>query len=58
MKLAQWWRRDRAVRCTQPSATPPAKPLHGAACQCWLCGYTVLLPTYSLVRPFTQRMSG
>lgn len=58
MELARWWRRDRVASDTQHRIVPAAKLLHGVACQCWLCGYTVLLPTYSLVRPFTQRLNG
>ncbi|MFD0594312.1 hypothetical protein ACFQZ4_19200 [Catellatospora coxensis] len=50
-------RRRRDATAGAPTAVPATKPLHGLACQCWVCGYTILLPTYSLVRPYTQRLS-
>lgn len=59
MRLPKLRRRSRRDTTTGVStAGAAAKPLHGHACGCWLCGYTILLPTYSFVRPYTQRMSG
>jgi hypothetical protein len=59
MRLACRQRRPRKAKGQGPQqpTTPDATPLHGRACLCWVCGYTRLLPTYPLSRPFTQRLS-
>jgi len=59
----RWIRRWFKSGCVELPALPDwpdwqAPVVHGRHCRCATCGWTELLPTYSLARPWTPGENG
>ena len=52
-RLSNLRRRRSPCIVPEPASEPGRSGLHGYDCVCALCGWTDLLPTYSLARPYT-----
>ncbi len=47
--------RSQAMHEAPPHRIPPGRAfVHGRQCRCALCGYTQVINTTSLIRPFTE----
>lgn len=51
------WRRLLRHKKTAVVAKGLAAPFHGIACRCWACGFTGLIDTLPLDRPYTRQVS-
>ena len=51
-----FFRRRKLVPLAEAQERQPSKLTHDASCLCALCGWTELLPTCPLTRPYVDRL--